>query len=67
MPLTLDTAKGQITRDTSDSSNKQTPFGLCKSEAIFDNNLFGLIPIEQVNPVALNTACCNKQANCAES
>jgi len=39
------------------------PFGFSRSEPIFDNSLLGVMPIEQVRPVASKTACLMREAS----
>lgn len=57
MPLILPTASGQMRVGTSSMVNTQAPLGLFSSEAILESSLLGVMPTEQVRPVAWFTAC----------
>ena len=57
IPLILRTGSGQIRLGISSSFKIVTPSGLFRSDPILASNLFGVIAIEQVKPVAAITAC----------
>ncbi len=56
MPLILLAGSGQIRAAMSATVMMVRPFGFSNSEHSFESNLLGLMPIEQVRPVALCTA-----------
>jgi hypothetical protein len=56
MPLILRTGKGQMRASMSPVASRVKPSGFSRSEQIFDNSLLGLMPMEQLRPVASRTA-----------
>jgi hypothetical protein len=56
MPLTLRAASGQMRSAMSACVSSVRPSGLSSSDASLDSSLFGVMPIEHVNPVRSRTA-----------
>jgi len=62
IPLILRAGRGQMRWGMSSWSSRVRPSGLSRSEQILASSLFGVMPMEQVRPVAANTASLMRRA-----